>query len=404
MLLRSIYHEVVDLIRYDSLTWLELLIAADEMIFETLLNEIQTFFIQNTNLWINLYLVQVLNTVFPRIACSRLRNYCIEEIIERDASKLFNSPKFIQVEVPILLEILVRDEIGIHEIDLWKSLVSWGLAHPSAEQLKINEKTLKENEMNHFQLKKSFIDFIPFIRFFHISSVDFEKSVKQYVEILPETLVSQLSRYHFSNFQPEMTELLPSRIPPILIDSNIIRPKHAAQIVAWIEGKTDFHDIKTDLLSSYRFKRIYRSSDQGISGKSFHKNCDKSGPTIVVVKLKGTDQILGGYNPIRNGWQRVWFSTNRDKKSGFLFSFDNGKNLQGAQLSKIIEHQFATYDHPWDGPCFGVGPDLWISINNKQRIGQSIRKTYQERLRAKEGFFFWDDWEVFQIGKNDNFN
>ncbi len=37
---------------------------------------------------------------------------------------------------------------------------------------------------------------------------------------------------------------------------------------------------------------------------AFHEKCDNQGPTIVVAKVKGSEQIVGGYNPL------AWDSSN----------------------------------------------------------------------------------------------
>ncbi|CAG8456043.1 274_t:CDS:2 [Diversispora eburnea] len=65
-------------------------------------------------------------------------------------------------------------------------------------------------------------------------------------------------------------------------------------------------------------------------------------------------------------------------------------------------NQFAIYDHPWDGPCFGTGPDIWVNINPNKPIGHIVRKCYQPSVINISGIFRWIDWEIFQVIRKDN--
>ncbi|CAG8723678.1 17721_t:CDS:2 [Racocetra fulgida] len=71
-------------------------------------------------------------------------------------------------------------------------------------------------------------------------------------------------------------------------------------IASWIDRK----DCESDLWKPYdpieipyKFDLIYRGSRDGFTPKIFHKACDNQGPTITVIKIKGLDQVIGGYNP-----------------------------------------------------------------------------------------------------------
>ncbi|CAI2188981.1 12259_t:CDS:2, partial [Funneliformis geosporum] len=47
----------------------------------------------------------------------------------------------------------------------------------------------------------------------------------------------------------------------------------------------------------YSFNLLYRASRDGNTIAAFHQTCDNKGANIVVIKIKGTEQIVGGYNP-----------------------------------------------------------------------------------------------------------
>ncbi|RIA96562.1 TLD-domain-containing protein, partial [Glomus cerebriforme] len=107
----------------------------------------------------------------------------------------------------------------------------------------------------------------------------------------------------------------------------------------------------------YKFNLIYRASRDGDTVATFHKKCDNKGATIVIAKIKNSEQIIGGYNPLQ------WDSSNSYKstKDSFIFSFTDRTELQSAKVGYINHNyeKFAIYCHVNHGPTFGNGHDLW---------------------------------------------
>ncbi|CAG8569878.1 12874_t:CDS:2 [Ambispora gerdemannii] len=398
-LLRYIYNDGIDLHSFCPLDCLNLLIAADEMIFEELVDDIQTYFIKNKSLWVDKIIIEVLNVVTPRPACMRLNNFCFEEIIQRDADIIFRSPNFKLLHEMTLASILMYDGLSIREIDIWRGLLKWGQANsPLSRKHEDFAKVVSEknNDYYYLLLKQTLSRLLPFVRFFNIPEDDFIQFVRPFEMILPENLANEYFRIH-KFLSTTVHELFPLRFPPMKIDSTIIKPKHASLIASWIDGNTK---IESDCIPQ-TFELLYRSSRDGISAKKFHAKCDKAGPTILLVKLRDSEQILGGYNPITNGFKRAWFTSSRGNETGFVFSFSSEKFIEGAKLSRIVNHlcDLGVQDHPLNGPCFGTGPDLWVNISASggQKIGQSVRQTYAEKIFGTQGFFSWVELEVFEV-------
>ncbi|CAG8781599.1 2213_t:CDS:2, partial [Racocetra fulgida] len=46
----------------------------------------------------------------------------------------------------------------------------------------------------------------------------------------------------------------------------------------------------------YQFKLLIRGSNDGFKASEFHEKCDDKGPTLIVLRVKDTNEILGGYN------------------------------------------------------------------------------------------------------------
>ena len=55
---------------------------------------------------------------------------------------------------------------------------------------------------------------------------------------------------------------------------------------------------KRELYSSYEFKLLLRGSWDGFTPKAFHSLCDGVPKTVTFIKVKETEEILGGYNPL----------------------------------------------------------------------------------------------------------
>ncbi|CAB4444571.1 unnamed protein product [Rhizophagus irregularis] len=91
------------------------------------------------------------------------------------------------------------------------------------------------------------------------------------------------------------TSIQPPRKPKLL-GSSLIEFHHFVLFVSWIDKKDNLN---------YNFKLLYRATSRdGTHVSNFHNKCDNRGATIVIAKVKGTNQIIGGYNPL------VWDSNN----------------------------------------------------------------------------------------------
>jgi len=117
-----------------------------------------------------------------------------------------------------------------------------------------------------------------------------------------------------------VTELPPRTNEPKEPFSTIISGDHAAEISSWIDRKTTTYST-TNI--PYQFELILRGARDRFAPKTFWNICHGHAKTVVVVKVKGTDEILGGYNPL--AWDKSkkgWMKTSKS----FIFSFPDGKS------------------------------------------------------------------------------
>src|SRR6266542_4825814 len=108
------------------------------------------------------------------------------------------------------------------------------------------------------------------------------------------------------------------------IDSRIITFQQVELISKWID-RLEITD------KTYEFKLILRGSRDGFSPSKFHEICDNQSHTVSIIKVKNSDEILGGYNPI------IWKSDSSYgiTKDSFIFSFKKKDSI----LSRVINEK-----------------------------------------------------------------
>jgi hypothetical protein len=137
---------------------------------------------------------------------------------------------------------------------------------------------------------------------------------------------------------------------------------------------------------------MLRGSRDGFSGSKFHEICDNQPRTVVIVKVKGSDKILGGYNPIE--WKSAGGYSNA--KDSFIFSFKNSDSIEDHILSRVKNENNAIWNGPNYGPYFG-NSDLVLCGNNSYDGSYCIKYTYEKDIRETGVVFSVEEYEVFQI-------
>src|SRR5581483_303637 len=159
----------------------------------------------------------------------------------------------------------------------------------------------------------------------NLTSREFTDKVLPYEEILPRELYKDLLKtFLLLDADSKPSDKSNPRTPHIPhsteentnlknIDSKIITYQHAELISKWIYRL----EVTDQVQSSYEFKLLFRGSRDGFTTGKFHKFCDGKSRTVTVVKVKGSNEILGGYNPL--AWDSSGdYSTTKDS---FIFSF-----------------------------------------------------------------------------------
>ncbi|CAI2183240.1 4579_t:CDS:2, partial [Funneliformis geosporum] len=232
VILKYIYTGTIILdedINTNTSTILELMIAADELCLQEIIDYAQSYLLLYKPGWIqrNFATTYKIATVYNSF--NKLLEHC-NEIIVNDPELVLSSDDFCLLEENALLTLLKRDDLLIDEVNLWDYLINWGITSTGLTR-NWSEWTSKAYEILSEKVERC----LPSIRFLHISSGDFYKRIKPFAPIIPVELYEDILQYHLvPEHQPSEILIQPKRVT---IDSVIIERKHAALIANWIDGK-----------------------------------------------------------------------------------------------------------------------------------------------------------------------
>lgn len=371
----------------NGLDLLKLLISTDEFGLHTLNEHLQEFIVNNQK---GKELLQndpvgILEIVFQHESLTTLHNYCIE-IICQEPDILFGTDKILKLSAELLELLLKRDDLALEEIEIWKNSINWTHSkHPT-----IDTDTSKWNREDSTLMGETISRFIPLIRFQDITSEEFSLNILPYEDLLPKKLKHEILNSYL-NPSTKRIELLPSRMAfnSGKIDSVIITEKYIALFASWIDRKDVAYDLKR---VPYNFNLILRGSKDGFSASSFHNKCDDKGATIVIAKIKGTNKIVGGYNPY--SWSK---NITGNTKDSFLFLFDDYRSVDTGNLYRVNHERYAVrWQHNY-GVCFGY-KNGWMDLVMFSNGDWSSLCTSYPQIDIPDNFKV-DDYEVFNVIK-----
>ncbi|CAG8495985.1 33660_t:CDS:2 [Racocetra persica] len=194
---------------------------------------------------------------------------------------------------------------------------------------------------------------------------------------------------HASTSTSAPTSVVPST-RQLTIQSTLIEQKHIVLIVKWIN---EIYNLNPSTF--YTFNLLQRASRHGSNSKKFHARCDNKGPTLVIIRIKDTGEIIGGYNPI--DWCKATSkNTYHSASTSFIFSL-NLQDPDDSIVSKVIDTEHAIRQNRYTGPGFGKN-DLKICGETKENEKSRCRKgSYEKSIRQSSDIFSVDDFEVFQV-------
>ncbi|GES76360.1 carbohydrate-binding module family 13 protein [Rhizophagus clarus] len=387
IILRYIYDGKLSLKDYDSLEIIKILVASNELGLQELITYLQFYLIENEKNWMEQNFNLIYQTSFGNDSLLELQKYCTD-LITKEPNKIFTSINFSSIPEKLLISIIQNDNLQISEVQIWDHVLKWGLA----QNPELPSDPTKYSKDDFKNLRNTLQRFIPFIKFNNLTSKEFIDKVLPYEKIFPKDLYKNLLRAFLSLLDPnskpsnEPEHSIPKESEKT-IDSKIITHQHVELISKWV----DRLEITDKLISSYEFKLLFRASRDGHSKEKFHEICDNKPRTISIAKVKGSSEIIGGYNPLK--WDNSYYDYSITKDS-FIFSFDNDR-IDNYILSRVIDKDYAIYNDSNYGPSFGEGDlELWEGNEN---INYCVKCDYEKHIRKTEDNFAIDECEVFQI-------
>ncbi|RHZ83742.1 hypothetical protein Glove_87g281 [Diversispora epigaea] len=432
ILSKYIYSGIVDIENLNTKTIYELMVNANEL---ELSRKLESDLIKSEASWLRTHFFFVYRSIFVSNEFKCLKKF-YNDIIVKYPNLIFKSEGFTSLQEAALISILRRNDLKVEEIKIWDYVIKWGIAQNPTLPADSKEWSNENFEVLKITLQQC----LPLIRYFHIPSEVIWKKVKPYKKILKEQLWDDIIQHSMSPNEPVTSLVLPARIIsnsklPLKAISNpelplkaianpelpsrtisspespsrlnepfstIINEEHVAELSSWVDGKETSYSLAN---IPYEFQLILRGSRDGFHPKTFWNMCHGHAGIIVIVKVAGTDEIVGGYNPL--AWHNSTDGTYMVTNDSFIFSLKNG-NIQNSIHSRVKFSSVRTLYCPMEksrcGPWFGFGEFMMeskVSDFTQDKLCQCIfninnMNCYEKRIRTTNDKFSIVDYEVFK--------
>ncbi|RHZ72849.1 hypothetical protein Glove_236g66 [Diversispora epigaea] len=407
VIIKYIYGGKISLEKLENSTIFDLVIASNELELDELVEYLQIYLVKNCVSWLRLEFARIYKK-------SQVKNLEIikdfyNDIIAKYPNTILKSKNLHSLTEDSLISILKQDDLQLEESKIWEYVIEWGKAKNPSLPTNLDKWT-----SDHFlSLKETLKGCLPHIRYFNISGEDVVKKIYPYQQLLEHQLFLDINtRLIASNLSISSIVLpsrkilnttLPTRITPIPFSSNIITNEHVLEISSWIDKK------ETPYVGNhpYEFKLLARGSRDGFHVGTIYNICDRVANTIIILKVEGTGEILGGYNPLE--WENN-IDRCKENKESFVFSLKT-TNLKNSILSRASNNcSSAIYNYPKD-LRLGFGRDLWLigNLKNEKKCCCLESSAYFKRIRSDEfisptlfvpsekSLFSVEEYEIFQI-------
>ncbi|CAB4418670.1 unnamed protein product [Rhizophagus irregularis] len=401
-ILEYIYGGILSLEGQDTLYFLKILAAADKLCLQELVNYLQNYLIENKSEWIEQHFGFTQQISSQSNNLLDLQELCTNLMVQ-SPGKVFKSFDFTSLSEKSLISLIKRDDLQMKEVEVWENVLKWGLAQN--QTLIPDSSTWTDDDFK--KMKITLRNCIPLVRFFHLSSKEFTYKVRSYQKLLNNQFYEELLNSYLDPDSVSIYNVLPPRNLATqsslniaqIIDSHIVDSSIVSTISSWIDKIVE---NKFAHVSEYKFELLLRGTRDGFTPKKFHELCDGKHNTVTFIKIEGTEEIIGGYNPLK--WESSAGATWGKSKESFIFSFKDSKNIEDAIISNIENTDHALFYKRTHGPCFG-SDIIMYNLNEFKNYNQYLyRKYYYEKKIVKTTHslttgFSIEDYEVFQIRK-----
>ncbi|XP_047739160.1 uncharacterized protein LOC108682676 isoform X2 [Hyalella azteca] len=274
-----------------------------------------------------------------------------------NASECLHTSAFLNLSKDVVITLISSDNLALEEEDVWRAVLRWAKASAG-----VTQPTLHWTEEERVRVGHQLQGVINHVRLLLIDSQVFAEEVEP-TGAVPMEL--SLERYRFAALPPKFSDSSSAS------DDKRLRPRVSLKFFAGSQILVNELTSMQRLLNSWygsskqMWRLVYRASTHGYSAEAFHRHCDGTAPTFVIVTGQ-QGEVCGGYSDIAWGKTNIKGRYVPSDKS-FLFSLVNPQDAPPTKFP-VIKKMFAICYHPDCGPIFGAGADLFISSNCHQNL------------------------------------
>ncbi|RHZ77142.1 hypothetical protein Glove_185g31 [Diversispora epigaea] len=380
IIIKYIYRGKFSLEKLENSVIFDLLIASNELELDELVEHLQTHLINNCASWLRLKFAQIYRTSYQVKNLEIIQDFC-NDIIAKYPNTIFKSENFYSLPEDAFIPILKRDDLQLEEGKIWEYMIQWGKANSPMLPTNLNEWTSD----NFLTLKQTLKQCLPHIRYFSISGEDVTEKIYPYQQLLEQQLFSDISIKLITPTKQISSIVLPPRkilnttLPPrnssIPLPSNIITNEHTLEISSWIDKKESSYIENYP----YDFELLVRGSRDGFDVNTIYNICDKVANTVIILKLEGTGEILGGYNPLE--WDNI-LNQRKQIEDSFIFSLKT-TNMEDSILSRVVKFYWAIGNYPGISWLrFGNALHLKGNLKTEKKCLCMVTSTYSKSIRS----------------------
>ncbi|RHZ70130.1 hypothetical protein Glove_275g40 [Diversispora epigaea] len=389
-----IYSGTISLEKLENSIIFDLLTSSHELDLDELVEHLQTHLVTNNASWLKLNFAQIYQTCYQTKNLDIIQNFC-NNIIAKHPNTIFESEKFISLPEDALISIIKLDDLQLDEDKIWDYVIQWGRSKNPTLPANLDEWTSD----NFITLKTTLKNCLPHVRYFNISGERVLEKLWPYLQLFEPKLWLDINAKFLAPEKPISSTILPprkilsatlpTRTTPIpSIPSNIITNEHALELSSWIDRKETTYTEN----NPYEFKLLVRGSRDGFDVQTIFNICDKISNTIIVAKVEGTGEIIGGYNPLEIRNKAVnWYSS----RDSFVFSLKT-ENLKNSIISRVTGFDSAIFYNTSSFFQFGNAINFRgnLKTGNESFCGTNA---YEKSIRSNANGFSVVEFEVFKV-------
>jgi hypothetical protein len=178
-LYRYIYGGVLSLNEQDTSEFLKVLVAADLLCLQELIDYLQKYLIESKSKWMEEHFDITQQVSSQSNNLLKIQQFCADFIV-KSPEKIFKSTYFTSLPEKFLVQIIKRDDLQIEKIEIWEHVLKWGLAQNS--KLLPDPNTWSDEDFQ--SMENTLQQCLPSIRFFCLSSREFSRHIHPYKKLL----------------------------------------------------------------------------------------------------------------------------------------------------------------------------------------------------------------------------